>query len=163
MRGRKNRCKLVKVALSVALTLLAAAPSWAGVTVDEALLSPQSLTASSGNDGRDELQSMLDRVRTPLPAFAQEEHSAPPPKLTDAQIKAIRKQQEEAQRKAPGAPRGIDPEVMKKNGAPDPQSLLAAANGALGLAGLAVLAREFLPRNWVLLTVALGAKLFGLY
>ena len=63
MRGRKNRCKLVKVALSVALTLLAAAPSWAGVTVDEALLSPQSLTASSGNDGRDELQSMLDRVR----------------------------------------------------------------------------------------------------
>lgn len=36
-------------------------------------------------------------------------------------------------------------------------SLLAAANGALGLAGLAVLAREFLPRNWVLLTVALAS------
>lgn len=63
MRGCNNRCKLVKLALSVGLTLLAAAPSWAGVTVDEALLSPQSLTASSGNDGRDELQSMLDRVR----------------------------------------------------------------------------------------------------
>ena len=63
MRGRNNRCKLVKVALSVGLTLFAAAPSWAGVTVDEALLSPQSLTASSGNDGRDELQGMLDRVR----------------------------------------------------------------------------------------------------
>lgn len=63
MGGRKNRCKLVKVALSVGLALFAAAPSWAGVTVDEALLSPQSLTASSGNDGRDELQGMLDRVR----------------------------------------------------------------------------------------------------
>lgn len=36
-------------------------------------------------------------------------------------------------------------------------SLLAAVNGALGLAGLAVLAREFLPRNWVLLTVALAS------
>jgi len=63
MRGRNNRCKLVKVALSVGLALFATAPSWAGVTVDEALLSPQSLTASSGNDGRDELQGMLDRVR----------------------------------------------------------------------------------------------------
>jgi outer membrane lipoprotein-sorting protein len=76
MRGRKNRCKLfgcqqnfvaeislAKLTLSVGLALFAAAPSWAGVTVDEALLSPQSLTASSGNDGRDELQGMLDRVR----------------------------------------------------------------------------------------------------
>ena len=36
-------------------------------------------------------------------------------------------------------------------------SLLAAVNGALGLAGLAVLAREFLPRNWILLTVALAS------
>ncbi|MCC7528862.1 MAG: outer membrane lipoprotein carrier protein LolA, partial [Candidatus Melainabacteria bacterium] len=39
------------------------APSWAGATVDQSLLSPQSLCANSGNDGRDELQSMLDRVR----------------------------------------------------------------------------------------------------
>ncbi len=81
MRGRNNRCKLfgckqnllaefglaesglAKVAMSVCLAFFAAAPSWAGVTVDEALLSPQSLTASSGNDGRDELQGMLERVR----------------------------------------------------------------------------------------------------
>jgi 4-amino-4-deoxy-L-arabinose transferase-like glycosyltransferase len=32
-------------------------------------------------------------------------------------------------------------------------SLLAALNGAVGLAGLALLAREFLPRRWVLLCV----------
>jgi 4-amino-4-deoxy-L-arabinose transferase-like glycosyltransferase len=36
-------------------------------------------------------------------------------------------------------------------------SLLSAFNGAVGLAGLAVLAREFLPRNWVLLTVAVAS------
>jgi 4-amino-4-deoxy-L-arabinose transferase-like glycosyltransferase len=36
-------------------------------------------------------------------------------------------------------------------------SLLSAFNGALGLAGLALLAREFLPRNWVLLTVAVAS------
>ncbi len=65
MRGRRNRFKLFgcqQIALSVGLALLAA-PSWAGVTVDEALLSPQSLTANSGNDGRDELKTMLGRVR----------------------------------------------------------------------------------------------------
>ena len=33
-------------------------------------------------------------------------------------------------------------------------SLLAALNGAFGLLGLALLAREFLPRHWVLLAVA---------
>jgi outer membrane lipoprotein-sorting protein len=65
MRGRRNRFKLFgcqQIALSVGLALLAA-PSWAGVTVDDALLSPQSLTANSGNDGRDELKTMLGRVR----------------------------------------------------------------------------------------------------
>ena len=36
-------------------------------------------------------------------------------------------------------------------------SLLAALNGAIGLAGLALLAREFLPRNWVLLAVAVAS------
>ena len=36
-------------------------------------------------------------------------------------------------------------------------SLLAALNSAVGLAGLAVLAREFLPRPWVLLAVAVAA------
>jgi 4-amino-4-deoxy-L-arabinose transferase-like glycosyltransferase len=36
-------------------------------------------------------------------------------------------------------------------------SLLSATNGAVGLAGLAVLAREFLPRKWILLTVALAS------
>jgi 4-amino-4-deoxy-L-arabinose transferase-like glycosyltransferase len=33
-------------------------------------------------------------------------------------------------------------------------SMLSALNGAIGLAGLAFLAREFLPRHWVLLVVA---------
>jgi len=41
-------------------------------------------------------------------------------------------------------------------------SLLAAVNGAVGLAGLAWLAREFLPRNWVLLAVALGSLAPGI-
>jgi 4-amino-4-deoxy-L-arabinose transferase-like glycosyltransferase len=36
-------------------------------------------------------------------------------------------------------------------------SLLSAFNSVVGLAGLAVLAREFLPRNWVLLTVAVAS------
>ncbi|MFO1265787.1 MAG: glycosyltransferase family 39 protein [Rubrivivax sp.] len=36
-------------------------------------------------------------------------------------------------------------------------SLLAAVNGAVGLAGLAVLAREFLPARWVVLAVALAS------
>lgn len=36
-------------------------------------------------------------------------------------------------------------------------SLLAAVNSAVGLAGLALLAREFLPRHWVLLCVAAAA------
>ena len=41
-------------------------------------------------------------------------------------------------------------------------SLLAALNGAIGLAGLAVLAREFLPRNWVLLVVAAASLTPGI-
>jgi 4-amino-4-deoxy-L-arabinose transferase-like glycosyltransferase len=41
-------------------------------------------------------------------------------------------------------------------------SLLAALNGALGLAGLAVLAREFLPRKWILLTVAIASLAPGI-
>jgi hypothetical protein len=36
-------------------------------------------------------------------------------------------------------------------------SMLAAFNSALGLAGLALLAREFLPRPWVLLVVAVAS------
>ncbi len=36
-------------------------------------------------------------------------------------------------------------------------SLLAALNGAIGLAGLALLAREFLPRRWLLLCVAMAS------
>jgi hypothetical protein len=36
-------------------------------------------------------------------------------------------------------------------------SLLAAVNGAVGLAGLAVLARQFLPGRWVLLCVAMAS------
>lgn len=36
-------------------------------------------------------------------------------------------------------------------------SLLAACNSALGLLGLALLAREFLPRHWVLLVVAVAS------
>ena len=65
MRGHGNKFKLFgcqQIAMSVGLALLAG-PAWAGVTVNEALLSPQSLTASSGNDGRDELKTMLGRVR----------------------------------------------------------------------------------------------------
>jgi 4-amino-4-deoxy-L-arabinose transferase-like glycosyltransferase len=41
-------------------------------------------------------------------------------------------------------------------------SLLAALNGAVGLAGLAVLAREFLPRHWVLLVVAAASLTPGI-
>ena len=41
-------------------------------------------------------------------------------------------------------------------------SLLAALNGAVGLAGLAVLGREFLPRPWVLLAVAVAALAPGM-
>ncbi len=41
-------------------------------------------------------------------------------------------------------------------------SLLAALNCAIGLGGLAVLAREFLPRNWVLLTVAVASLAPGI-
>jgi 4-amino-4-deoxy-L-arabinose transferase-like glycosyltransferase len=41
-------------------------------------------------------------------------------------------------------------------------SLLAALNGAVGLAGLAVLAREFLPRPWVLLVVAVASLAPGI-
>jgi len=41
-------------------------------------------------------------------------------------------------------------------------SLLAALNAALGLAGLAVLAREFLPRPWVLLAVAVASLAPGI-
>ncbi len=41
-------------------------------------------------------------------------------------------------------------------------SLLAALNSAVGLAGLAVLAREFLPRPWVLLAVAVAALAPGI-
>jgi 4-amino-4-deoxy-L-arabinose transferase-like glycosyltransferase len=41
-------------------------------------------------------------------------------------------------------------------------SLLAALNGAIGLAGLALLAREFLPRPWVLLAVALASLAPGI-
>jgi 4-amino-4-deoxy-L-arabinose transferase-like glycosyltransferase len=41
-------------------------------------------------------------------------------------------------------------------------SLLAALNCAVGLGGLAVLAREFLPRNWVLLTVAVASLAPGI-
>ena len=41
-------------------------------------------------------------------------------------------------------------------------SLLAAINSAVGLAGLAVLAREFLPRPWVLLAVAVAALAPGI-
>lgn len=43
--------------------MLVGLPCWAGISVDEALLSPQSLTVSAGKDGKTELQSMLDRVR----------------------------------------------------------------------------------------------------
>ncbi len=65
MRCSGNRSRLLgcqSISLSVAFMLLAVAPSWAGAAVDEFLLAPQSLCANSGNDGRDELQSMLDRV-----------------------------------------------------------------------------------------------------
>ena len=41
-------------------------------------------------------------------------------------------------------------------------SLLAAVNGALGLAGLAVLAREFLPSRWVVLVVAVASLAPGI-
>ena len=41
-------------------------------------------------------------------------------------------------------------------------SLLAALNAAVGLAGLAVLAREFLPRPWVLLVVAAASLAPGI-
>jgi len=41
-------------------------------------------------------------------------------------------------------------------------SLLAALNGAFGLLGLALLAREFLPRHWVLLAVATASLNPGL-
>jgi 4-amino-4-deoxy-L-arabinose transferase-like glycosyltransferase len=41
-------------------------------------------------------------------------------------------------------------------------SLLAAVNGALGLAGLAVLAREFLPSRWVILVVAVASLAPGI-
>ncbi len=41
-------------------------------------------------------------------------------------------------------------------------SLLAALNGAVGLAGLAVLAREYLPRSWVLLVVAVASLAPGI-
>jgi 4-amino-4-deoxy-L-arabinose transferase-like glycosyltransferase len=41
-------------------------------------------------------------------------------------------------------------------------SLLSAVNSAIGLAGLAVLAREFLPRPWVLLAVAIASLAPGL-
>ena len=41
-------------------------------------------------------------------------------------------------------------------------SLLAAFNSALGLAGLSLLAREFLPRPWVLLVVAVASLAPGL-
>ena len=41
-------------------------------------------------------------------------------------------------------------------------SLLAALNSAIGLAGLAVLAREFLPRPWVLLAVAVASLAPGI-
>ncbi len=41
-------------------------------------------------------------------------------------------------------------------------SLLAAFNSAIGLVGLAVLAREFLPRNWVLLAVAVASLAPGI-
>lgn len=41
-------------------------------------------------------------------------------------------------------------------------SLLAALNGAVGLAGLAVLAAEFVPRRWVLLAVAVASLAPGL-
>ncbi len=66
MRGCGNRSGLLgcqHIALSVGLMLLAVAPMWAGATVEETLLSPESLCANSGNDGRDELQAMLNRVR----------------------------------------------------------------------------------------------------
>ena len=41
-------------------------------------------------------------------------------------------------------------------------SLLSAFNSAIGLLGLAVLAREFLPRNWVLLAVAVASLAPGI-
>ena len=41
-------------------------------------------------------------------------------------------------------------------------SLLAAFNSAIGLIGLAVLAREFLPRNWVVLAVAVASLAPGI-
>jgi 4-amino-4-deoxy-L-arabinose transferase-like glycosyltransferase len=41
-------------------------------------------------------------------------------------------------------------------------ALLAALNSAVGLAGLAVLAREFLPQRWVLLVVAVASLTPGL-
>ena len=41
-------------------------------------------------------------------------------------------------------------------------SLLAAVNSAVGLAGLAVLAREFLPKPWVLLAVAVASLAPGI-
>lgn len=66
MRSSGNRSRLLgsqQIGLSAVFMFLAVSPSWAGATVDEFLLSPESLCASSGNDGRDELQSMLDRVR----------------------------------------------------------------------------------------------------
>ncbi len=65
MRGGGNTSGLLgfqQIALSVVVMLLSVPASWAGAAVDESLLSPQSLCASSGNDGRDELQAMLDRV-----------------------------------------------------------------------------------------------------
>jgi hypothetical protein len=41
-------------------------------------------------------------------------------------------------------------------------SLLAAVNGAVGLAGLALLSREFLPRRWVLMAVAVASLAPGI-
>ncbi len=41
-------------------------------------------------------------------------------------------------------------------------SLLAALNGAVGLAGLALLASEFMPRKWVLLCVAMASLTPGI-
>jgi len=41
-------------------------------------------------------------------------------------------------------------------------ALLASVNGAVGLLGLAVLAREFLPRHWILLVVAAASLTPGI-
>ncbi|CAN5426715.1 hypothetical protein BH11CYA1_BH11CYA1_31480 [soil metagenome] len=56
--------KQIALALGLIMGLVnVSEPCWAGISVDEVLLSPVSLTASAGKDGQGEIATMLDRVR----------------------------------------------------------------------------------------------------